>query len=106
MIIRFGKDYLKELYTTGKCNEKKYRFQPSIVKIYAKRVKQLADVERVEDLFPINSLHYENLIGDKKGISSVRINDQYRLEFTVTTDETAEPIIIICTITDITNHYK
>ena len=106
MVVRFDKKYLEELYTTGKCREKRYRFQPKIVKIYARRIKQLSDAERIEDLFPLNSLNYEVLSGDKEGVSSVRINDQYRLEFIVTTEGTEEPIITICTITDITNHYK
>ena len=29
----------------------------------------------------INSLNYEKLKGDKKGLSSVRVNDRYRIEF-------------------------
>ena len=31
--------------------------------------------------------------GDKKGISSIKINDQYRLEFMVTIDTENEPVI-------------
>ena len=34
------------------------------------------------------------------------INDQYRLEFMVTIDTENEPVITICTIKEITNHYK
>lgn len=37
----------------------------------------------VEELYAIHSLHYEVLKGDKAGISSIRMNDQYRIEFTV-----------------------
>ncbi|HHV86467.1 MAG TPA: addiction module killer protein, partial [Petrimonas sp.] len=42
------------------------------------------EAERIEDLFTINSLNYEVLKGDKAGISSIRVNNQYRIEFTVT----------------------
>lgn len=28
-----------------------------------------------------NSLNYERLEGNKEGLSSVRVNDQYRIEF-------------------------
>ena len=56
---------------------------------------------------PLSSaLRYERLIGDKKGISSLRINDQYRLEFREIASETEPPIIEICSLVDITNHYK
>lgn len=56
-------------------------------------------------LYRLNSLNYEVLKGDKKGISSVRINQQYRLEFTVR-DVMNEQIITVCRLLDISNHYK
>ena len=40
-----------------------------------------------------------------KGISSIRVNDQYRIEFTVSYQE-AETIIYICNILDLSNHYQ
>ncbi|HHV85760.1 MAG TPA: addiction module killer protein, partial [Petrimonas sp.] len=61
--------------------------------------------ERIEDLFTINSLNYEVLKGDKAGISSIRVNNQYRIEFTVT-DNGAEPIVSVCNIFELSNHYK
>lgn len=105
MKIKFEKEYLRELYETGKTKDKKHRFQPQIINAYAKCVKALHSADKMEDLFSFNSLRYERLIGDKKGFSSVRINDQYRLEFR----EIANPNsleIEICSLTDITNHYK
>lgn len=54
---------------------------------------------------PLNSLNYEVLTGSKKDISSIRIDKQYRLEFKISTTD-SEPIITICSIIDITNHYK
>ena len=105
MLVKFNQEYLEEIYTTGKCSDKKHRFQPGVIKNYIRRVDTLRDAENVEQLFPINSLNYETLEGNEQGISSVRINDQYRLEFTVT-KEGNEPVITICTLLDITNHYK
>ena len=52
-----------------------------------------------------NSLNYEKLIGDKKGTSSVRVNDQYRIEFEEGIKD-GEVIATICNITDLSNHYK
>ena len=107
MVIQFGKEYLKELYYDSKCGDKAHRFQPHVIKGYVKCVKLLERARVIEDLFPFHGLNYEVLIGEKKGLSSVRINNQYRLEFEVTTDkETDEPIISICRLIDITNHYR
>lgn len=106
MKIRFEKDYLLELYQEGRTKDKKHRFQPSVVKNYIKRIDILISSNRIEDLFPFHSLNYEVLSGDKKGISSIRIDNQYRLEFIVSLEGEPEPIITICTIKDITNHYK
>lgn len=106
MTIRFEKDYLLELYQKGETKDKKRRFQQSVIKNYIKRNDILIASNRIEDLFPFHSLNYEILSGDKKGISSIRINNQYRLEFIVSKEGETEPTTTICTIKDITNHYK
>ena len=106
MDIWFEKEYLRELYETGKTSDKKHRFQPPIINGYLKCVKALMDAVKIEELFGYNSLHYERLKGDKKGFSSVRINDQYRLEFREMVVSNNTRGIIICSLVDITNHYK
>lgn len=107
MVVTFEKKYLEELYETGKCSDKKHRYQPGVIKAYAKCVYRLQEARRVEDLFRYHSLNYEALKGDKAGISSIRVNDQYRIEFTVTeiagTDEVQ---ITVCNILELSNHYK
>ena len=106
MKVEFEKEYLRELYETGKATNKKYRFQPQVVNGYLKCVRILRNAIRMEDLFLIKSLNYEKLKGDKKGLSSVRLNAQYRLEFHEIMDPNNIPEIEICSLTDITNHYK
>ncbi|MDR0907330.1 MAG: type II toxin-antitoxin system RelE/ParE family toxin [Rikenellaceae bacterium] len=107
MNIHFDKDYLRELYEKGKSRDKQHRYQPVVVKNYQKCVKILSTVLRIEDLFLFRSLRYEVLSGGKQGVSSVRINDQYRLEFIISTSDTSEEIVVtIYTLIDITNHYK
>ena len=69
------------------------------------RVVTLQNAPNIEALYPLHSLNYEVLTGDKATISSIRIDNQYRLEFVVDVDS-AEPSITICTLEDITNHYK
>lgn len=105
MIVTFDKEYLRDLYEKGKTTDKKHRFQPDIVKRYRSRIKTLENAERIEDLFPIHSLSYKVLKGDKAGISSIRVNDQYRIEFRVTDNE-VDPIVSVCTILELSKHYK
>lgn len=100
MVVTFDKDYLRELYETGK-GDKKHRFQPKIIKRYKKGIDYLKCANKIEDLFLLPSLRYEILKGNKAGISSIRVNDQYRIEFTV-----SESIITVCNVLDLSNHYK
>jgi len=105
MIVTFNEDYLEKLYTTGQTGLKKYRFQPQVVNGYQKAIKILIQVGRKEDLFPFKSLNFEALHGDKEGRFSVKANDQYRVEFTLEeTDD--EPVVTICNIMELSNHYK
>ena len=106
MEINFEKDYLKELYENGKARSKKHRFQPSVIKKYIQTLDKLRVAKNTEELYPIRSLNYEKLIGDKKGLESVRVDGKYRIEF-ITTLEGEEPdSITICSIIELSNHYK
>ena len=105
MKVLFEKDYLERLYRKGDSGEKKHRFQPQIVKKYIQIVDLMIDSPNVLSLAKYNSLRYEKLLGDKNGLSSVRVNDQYRIEFEEFS-ESDETIATIVNITDLSNHYK
>jgi toxin HigB-1 len=105
MEIRFDKKYLEELYLKGETSDKKHRFQPQIIAKYRKTVDLLESLSVVEDLFRYHSLHYESLVGDKAGLESVRVNDQYRVEFK-TTKVVSEVVVTVCNIIELSNHYK
>ncbi len=105
MIIEFDKTYLLELYENGTTKDKKHRFQPDIVKRYKKAIDMLKRAKRIEDLFFFHSLNYEMLTGNKTGVSSIRVNDKYRIEFIVE-QSGQEPIVSICNILELSNHYK
>lgn len=105
MQINFDKEYLAELYYEGKCSDKKHRFQPQIVKRYIRVLNIMSSLETVEALFRYNGLNYEVLTGDKKGIESVCVNDQYRVEFKSSVIA-GEETLTICNILELTNHYK
>lgn len=105
MKIVFDKEYLSELYYEGKTRDKTHRYQPQVIRRYKYCVDVLESARRIEDLFCLNSLHYEILKGDKKGVSSIRVNKQYRVEFTVTT-YMSETVINVCNILELSNHYN
>jgi proteic killer suppression protein len=106
MEINFTEDYLKELYEEGKTKNKKHRFQKDIIKKYKQTIDKLRVAKNIEELYPIKSLNYEKLIGKKKGIESVRVDNKYRIEF-ISSVEGEEPnTITICSIIDLSNHYS
>lgn len=100
MIVTFEKEYLKRLYENG-VSEKKHRFQPNIIERYKRCIDYLKSSNKIEDLYLLSSLNYKVLSGDKSGISSIRVNNQYRIEFVVT-----ESVVTICNILELSNHYK
>lgn len=75
-----------------------------MVRNYVKRIITLAEGPNIESLYVLNSLHYKVLSGEREGISSIRIDLKYRLEFIVHREE--ELVVIICDILEMTNHYK
>lgn len=102
MDIVFQKDYLSDLYYTGKTSDKQHRYQPEVVRKYVRVVGILEAVSRMEDLFRFNSLHFEALNDTDY---SVRIDYHYRLVFQMAA-QPGETIFNICKLEDITNHYK
>lgn len=65
----------------------------------------MRDVNDISGLMRYNSLNYEKLKGDKAGLSSVRMNNKYRVEFEEMTEDN-KFIATICNITELSNHYK
>lgn len=106
MKIEFEQAYLRELYEEGKASGKKHRFQPQVINQYKKAVDKLKAALTIEELFPLRSLNYEKLGGNKNGLESVRVNDQYRIEFRSRIEGEEPDLITICSITELSNHYK
>jgi proteic killer suppression protein len=106
MEINFTEDYLKELYEEGKTKNKKHRFQKDIIKKYKQTIDKLRVAKNIEELYPIKSLNYEKLIGKKKGIESVRVDNKYRIEFISSVEGEEANTITICSIIDLSNHYS
>ena len=104
MEIIFDNEYLIDLYIFGK-SDKKHRFQPQIIRKYIRIIDLMIELTDITSLLQYNSLNYEKLKGDKVGLSSIRVNDQYRIEFEEQIKD-GEIIATICNITELSNHYK
>lgn len=105
MKIIFDKKYLEELYLEGRTSDKKHRFQPQVIAKYRKTIDLLESLSVIEDLFRFHSLNYDTLSGDKAGLESVRVNNQYRIEFK-TTKVVSDIVVTVCNILELSNHYK
>ena len=105
MIVTFEEDYLRERYEDGQASDKKHRFQPQIIKKYTRVVDLRMEEANVMGLTKYGGLHYEHLHGDKEGLSSVKVNDQYRIEFREIL-EGEKTIAEMVSLTELSNHYK
>lgn len=105
MKVIFAKNYLKDLYERGCTSDVKRRFQPDIIKRYRKCILKMINTNTLMEISRIGSFHYEKLKGDRKGISSIRVSDKYRIEFEEWSD-CDEKIITVCNIIELSNHYK
>lgn len=103
MEVKFNEAYLRDLYETGKAD--KSTVSTSDIKRYARVIDLMIAEDNIHGLWKYNSLNYERLEGDKHGLSSVRVNDQYRIEFEEQF-ENGQTIATICNIIELSNHYK
>ena len=92
---------MEELYTNGETQDHEYKkLSKNVVKQYIKVVNYIRSV----DLYRIKSLHYEKKKGDLNGVDAVWINDQYRLFFYSSPDESG--IIVNALLFEISKHYE
>lgn len=85
MKVFFDQAYLRKLYYGEP--QPKIKLSHTVVRQYVKVVNRFIRAKTIQDLKAIKSLHIEKLKGRKDGISSARINQQYRLEFTYNNEE-------------------
>lgn len=105
MNIEFETEALRELYTKGTTKDSEFRrLSKDIVKRYVKVVNYLKAARRLEDLFLVKSLHYEKKKGSLDGVDVVWINDQYRLFFHSSPDDSG--IIVNALLFEISKHYE
>lgn len=103
MVIKFNNNYLQSL-AKGEKVKGKPRFNSNVVEKFKKLIVLLQVTPDTAGLKAYNSLNFEALKGDLKGLYSVRVDYQYRLVFSIEKDLITIREIII--IEDLTNHYQ
>lgn len=103
MRIRFNNAYLENLYL-GKPLKGKPIFSKEIITQFKKTVLRIEQAENSIQLRQFRSLNFEALKGDKKGLYSVRVNKQYRLEFKLENDNIT--LVEIILIEELSKHYE
>lgn len=71
------------------------RFSIAIIKSARRKLTLLRAAEDERTLRNWKSLHYEKLKGDRENQRSVRLNDQYRLVFSLDDTKTPPKIIVL-----------
>lgn len=103
MLIKFNNAYLKKLYSNELLKGKPI-YNKEVIAQFKKTVLKLEQAENTVQLKQFRSLNFEALKGDKKGLYSVRVNKQYRLEFEIKNDIINLSEIIL--IEDLSKHYE
>jgi len=106
MKVIFTKSYLSDLYEGKASKHKKYRSNPQLVKQYVKTINKLKGITKIEQLYQINSLHYEKKVGDLEGISAVWVNRQYRILFQEVATDDNILVVDVLEIIDLSKHYE
>jgi proteic killer suppression protein len=103
MVIQFKNVYLEQIYI-GEPLKGKPKYSSQVVDKFIKRVDALKNLSNAEELFKLKSFSFERLKGNKKHLFSIRINDQYRIEFEL--DNEVLKLAEIVTIEEISKHYE
>jgi proteic killer suppression protein len=103
MLVSFTDSYFELLYT-GKKIPGKPKFPPEVISLFRLRITQIKNSSSTQELRKFKSLHFEKLEPKTavNPIYSIRVNDQYRLEFHIDNGGNVEVIDVI----RMSDHYK
>ena len=96
MLVSFTDSYYELLYTGGKYPGKP-KFAPEVISLYRFRIAQIKNSSSTQELRKFKSLRFEKLEPKNAPdpVYSIRVNDQYRLEFRIGNSENVEIINVI-----------
>jgi proteic killer suppression protein len=91
--MRFSfKDHkLADLYTAGHG----MNLHIDVIKAFSRAVQQIGAADDLRALHTVKGRRLEKLKGDRDGQYSIRLNNQYRLIFTLRTDVLDNVVVII-----------
>lgn len=93
MQIDFEDDELRQLYEDPDFHAP--RLGRDVVKAFRKKVGLIVSAGSELDLRNMRSLHFEKLVGDRKGQHSIRLNDQWRLILRLQTNDAGKFVVIV-----------
>jgi len=96
MLVSFTDSYYELLYTGGKVPGKP-RFPPEVISLFRLRINQIKNSASTQELRKFKSLRFEKLEPKSAPdpVYSIRVNDQYRLEFHVDSNNKVEIVKVI-----------
>lgn len=103
MEIRFNNVYLKKRYSNEVVKGKPI-YNAEVVIQFKKTVLRLEQADNTTQLRQFSSLNFEALKGNNKGLYSVKVNKQYRLEFEIENDTINLSEILL--VEDLSKHYQ
>ncbi|MDI9365954.1 MAG: type II toxin-antitoxin system RelE/ParE family toxin [Flavobacterium sp.] len=103
MKVTFNDAYLEKLYRNQPVKGKPV-FSEEVIKQFKKTILKIVDADSTQELRQQKGLHFEALKGNKKGLYSIRVNKQYRLEFTIENDVIT--LLEIILIEHLSKHYE
>lgn len=102
MELEFKTRHLRDLYEKGR--SKKYKLQTWLVERFVDRIDRIEAAETIFDLREPPSMKFEALEGHANKFS-IRLNDQYRLEFEIEfsdKEKTKGNVMVI----EVSKHYE
>ncbi|MGM0621881.1 MAG: type II toxin-antitoxin system RelE/ParE family toxin [Bacteroidota bacterium] len=106
MKVRFKSKELEYYFVTPLEELKgKLPFQQNVIKQYKKKIQILITIDSINELIHFKSFNFEKLKGKRKNDYSIRLNNQYRLIFTVSSEKN-EIIFNVVVINEISKHYE
>jgi len=103
MLVKFKNEYLENLFT-GSPLKGKPKYSDVVISKFKKCVIILKNVDNTTELAKFRGLKFEALKGNKSSVYSIRVDDGYRLEFSIEKDMAVLSEIAI--IEQLSNHYK
>lgn len=95
MKVVFESQKLDYLYVTPlQAIRGKQKYPSEVLKQYKKKIQILEALPKLDELRKMRGLNFEYLKGERKGECSIRLNDQYRLIFVPTEENTIQVLLI------------